>query len=355
MSLKRNIVLALSILFILLNISCDNKLSPEKIKELCREGDSYIDINFCEGALKKYEEVLEVAPDNIHALTGRGRALSKMGRYSEGIACFDKVIYLVPDYKLPWKEKGIACFKLKIYNDAIKVFDEAVKLDPRDPEIWFYKGQSYERLGDNSKAILCYERALEINPEYEGAIAFIEQAREKEIAIKEISLSPEELLTIADKEDVGSEENYYNKMYVLIVLSRTVFLDYIEAFKGLYSTDEKAFKENKKKLLELTEKDAKMFTEMITAAGELEVPSDPEAMKILTDFLDFCNASVKLMNKGLEGEIEKWAAIESTSEYYFNIQDLFYSIGNIERDFEDTGYKPSPEFDKLISEKFDRL
>ncbi|MDM7934819.1 MAG: tetratricopeptide repeat protein, partial [Methanothrix sp.] len=58
------------------------------------------------------------------------------GNYEEAIRCFDEVLRLDPDNAEIWNIKGVALRNLGRYDDAIKCYDEAVRLDPDYAFAW---------------------------------------------------------------------------------------------------------------------------------------------------------------------------------------------------------------------------
>ena len=60
-----------------------------------------------EGALDRYDRVLELKPDSYQAWCDRGYALEHLERYEEAIASFEKAISLAPKFTPAWHGKGL--------------------------------------------------------------------------------------------------------------------------------------------------------------------------------------------------------------------------------------------------------
>ena len=80
-------------------------------------------------AIDSYNQVLKIDPENISAWSGKGTALSGLGRYKMA----------------------------ELY------FDFALQKDPKNPGIWLKEAQAAEQDGDWRRAGTGYDRALALN------------------------------------------------------------------------------------------------------------------------------------------------------------------------------------------------
>ena len=74
-------------------------------------------------ALKVFENLLKLDPDNIDLLNGKGSALMKLKRFSEAEECFNKSV-LINENSCALLNKGIIS-----KQSALKFYDRAVQLD----------------------------------------------------------------------------------------------------------------------------------------------------------------------------------------------------------------------------------
>lgn len=80
-------------------------------------------------ALDIFNELLEVEPDNIEILNGKGSALMKLNNIQEAEECFDKSISII-DNSSAWINKGIISKNKKEYQNALNYYDKAIQLNP---------------------------------------------------------------------------------------------------------------------------------------------------------------------------------------------------------------------------------
>ena len=84
-----------------------------------------------EVALKDYDHVLSMDPQNVDALFNRG------------------VLYC----------------DLERYSDAVSDFSEALKHNPKNVHAYFYRAKAHEALGKKKHAQLDYKIAAQLDPE----------------------------------------------------------------------------------------------------------------------------------------------------------------------------------------------
>ena len=80
-------------------------------------------------ALEAYENVLEVYPENVEALIGRGNAYMGLQQYDLAFYDFNKAIELTSDNAHAYAGRAIAYTKDEQYNLAITDFTKAIELD----------------------------------------------------------------------------------------------------------------------------------------------------------------------------------------------------------------------------------
>jgi tetratricopeptide (TPR) repeat protein len=131
-------------------------------------------------AIKCYDKVLEIDPNDIFALNNKGLALDDLGKHDEAIKCYDKVLEIDPNYAAAvWYNKGLALYHLGNYNEAIKCYDKALEIDPSYINALINKGNALCYLSNYNEAIKCYDKVLEIDPNHVGVLNNKELALEK--------------------------------------------------------------------------------------------------------------------------------------------------------------------------------
>jgi tetratricopeptide (TPR) repeat protein len=65
-----------------------------------------------EGAIKCYDTVLQIDPENISALVNKGVSLEKLNKNDEAIKCYEKALEIDPDHENARKNLDILLDKL---------------------------------------------------------------------------------------------------------------------------------------------------------------------------------------------------------------------------------------------------
>ena len=148
-------------------IRCYDKvleLDPQDALAWNNKGRSLDSLGRHEDAIRCYDKALELNPRNATAWHNKGLSLDSLNRYEEAIRCYDKALELDPQDALAWNNKGNSLDSLGRYEEAICYHDKALELDPQDASAWYNKGNSLVRLGRHEEALRCYDKALELDP-----------------------------------------------------------------------------------------------------------------------------------------------------------------------------------------------
>lgn len=146
--------------------------SNKNIKEILQKGNHYFENKEWNQAISIYHEIVK-DPNYLNALCYIGRAHANIARYSNimkerlvAVKYFDVVLALEPNNIYALNGKGYALNGLKKYKMAIKWFDEALKINPNYVTALFNKGFAYHNLNHKKKAIECYSKVLEFDPNH---------------------------------------------------------------------------------------------------------------------------------------------------------------------------------------------
>ena len=90
-------------------------------------------------AISVYDEVLEIAPNNISTLKMKGIAQSNLSDHSKSLNQFYKILQLSPNDAIALTGMGIGFGNLGEYKEAAKYFDKAIKEKPNSTVIKNYK------------------------------------------------------------------------------------------------------------------------------------------------------------------------------------------------------------------------
>jgi TolA-binding protein len=104
-----------------------------------------------------------VDPDKsaqIKMLLDKGQSLLNLNKTDEAVRCFDDVLALEPDNTEALVKKGTAFEKMRKLPEAIECYDRAIAVDGSMTIAYLYKGGLYNRMERFSEAVECYEQAL---------------------------------------------------------------------------------------------------------------------------------------------------------------------------------------------------
>jgi tetratricopeptide (TPR) repeat protein len=90
-------------------------------------------------------------------------ALALSGKYRESLARFDEVLRLEPEYIHAWNQKGLCNYFLERYSSAIRCFDKASSLNPLYLESHNNKGCALQRFDEFGAAIECFDKVESIH------------------------------------------------------------------------------------------------------------------------------------------------------------------------------------------------
>ena len=134
-------------------------------------------------AVRFYEAILKIAPQNLMAWVNKGDTLSKIAEieadrvynnvenaeeinqadyskvihyYNKALSCYSKAIKLDPQYTYAWIKKGDTFETIRLHykkdkepnylKKAIRCYNEALKINPQDVYTWHRKGDCLKRL-----------------------------------------------------------------------------------------------------------------------------------------------------------------------------------------------------------------
>jgi tetratricopeptide (TPR) repeat protein/CHAT domain-containing protein len=139
------------------------------IEDLLEQGDKLHNVGQFAEAFQIFDEVHQLQPDSLRALTGRANCLWSIGKYDEALTEYNKVLELDPDYVSALNGRGNVLKDLGKYEDAIADYSKAIELQPTYFYAWNGRGNALVCLGRNEEALADYNQSIALNPSYFGA------------------------------------------------------------------------------------------------------------------------------------------------------------------------------------------
>jgi len=82
-----------------------------------------------EEALAQYDQALQTNPELTSAMWGRAETLIMLGRENEAVRAFDDLIIIEPDNAVHYANRGIALDRMGKYTEALASYERALTLD----------------------------------------------------------------------------------------------------------------------------------------------------------------------------------------------------------------------------------
>ncbi|HID49363.1 MAG TPA: tetratricopeptide repeat protein [Chromatiales bacterium] len=85
-------------------------------------------------AVREFDRVLAIDPDNPHAISAKARSLMQLGRNAEALELYDEAIARAPEVAANYANRGILHDRMGQYERAIRDYEKAIALDPEITE-----------------------------------------------------------------------------------------------------------------------------------------------------------------------------------------------------------------------------
>jgi Tfp pilus assembly protein PilF len=179
------------------------KSDTDRIIEYIEKAEEFKNRNMYHDAVRYYDMVLDLDPENIQALNNKGIILWANKKYKLAIEHFDRVLGLdktneeaminkaaslnklgekegaLDTYTQlldanktnsdAWSNKGVLLYTLQRYEEAEECFRSAVDLDDDDEDSWFNLAIVLEKNNKFEPAAEAYDKVIALNPKNEDA------------------------------------------------------------------------------------------------------------------------------------------------------------------------------------------
>jgi len=145
------------------------KFVPTVAKVAEAEGNTAFMRKDYAGALKAYQKVLDLVPDNVLALTNLGVVEFSSGNTAKAEELLKKAVSIRLQNPAAWLTLGIIYMDQEHFDEALAALAQAVLQDPRNPRARNYLGVVIGRKGWIDGAESELRRAVELDPSYSDA------------------------------------------------------------------------------------------------------------------------------------------------------------------------------------------
>ena len=116
-------------------------LLGKNVKEWHAIGVALISEGRHEEAIKYYDRILEVNPEDQKALLNKGSVLKDLEKYEEAIKYYDRILEVNPNHVKALASKGLSLAFLLQWTEAEELISRAVELEPDNKQIQGIKYQ----------------------------------------------------------------------------------------------------------------------------------------------------------------------------------------------------------------------
>lgn len=138
----------------------------ENIANLLHEAIKLHQLNQFHDAIKIYEKLVQIIPNQAEILSLLGTAKYQSGDTIEGLKFLYQSIQLEPNNPEAYNNIGNALKDLNQFDEAIKCYNLAINLKPKYPHAFNNRGVAQKELGKFEDAISSYAKAIELKSDY---------------------------------------------------------------------------------------------------------------------------------------------------------------------------------------------
>ena len=117
-----------------------------------------------EAAIRAFNHVVDMKPEDNEAWYTIGRAQTELGRTSDSVVSYERTVELKPDLHDAWRRLGIAYFTLNLYEKAVEALSRPVGMKSDIAIEWYTLGKAYNKLQRYEEAVYALGKAAELEP-----------------------------------------------------------------------------------------------------------------------------------------------------------------------------------------------
>ena len=154
-------------------------LMPDNIEPRMLLGDSYMQGNDFNAALKQYTKIMELSPQNLDAHLKAAQSYTLLGNPRAALETLKKISAKYYDNPVLQKEIGIAEFQTGDTAAAKRELNRFARSGEQDLNAFLALGRIYDGLGEYRQALGMYEKALPLDENKSMAQRRIDMVRAK--------------------------------------------------------------------------------------------------------------------------------------------------------------------------------
>ena len=141
----------------------------DEAKKLADEASTLVNQRRFPDAEKKYQRIVEMAPENHFALANLAVTQIQSGKLSAAQVALEKAVALKPDDVFASVNLGNVYCRQGRFDDSIAVLNRVIPADPKNAVAHNYLAIALGKKGDTAEAEESFRASLAINPNYANA------------------------------------------------------------------------------------------------------------------------------------------------------------------------------------------
>jgi tetratricopeptide (TPR) repeat protein len=135
-----------------------------KAKEWMEKGVAFMNAENYEGALRAFNNAVEIDPANSWAYIDKGWALNTLGDYYQALKEFNRAAEIDPQNPWIYANRGASYNSLENYQQGLLDEEKAISLDARISWAYIYRGWAYLGLGKFNQPLPDLNKAAQMDP-----------------------------------------------------------------------------------------------------------------------------------------------------------------------------------------------
>ena len=116
-------------------------------------------------AIACYDRALQIKPDSLLALNGKGSLLGRLKQYDKALSCLDRAVAANPNIFGTRFNRALALQNLEKLEAALGEYDEALRLKPDHAKAAMNRGMVLQALNRLDEALAAFDACLERDPD----------------------------------------------------------------------------------------------------------------------------------------------------------------------------------------------
>jgi Flp pilus assembly protein TadD/predicted nucleic acid-binding Zn-ribbon protein len=141
----------------------------DEAKQLADEASALVNQRRFPDAEKKYQRIVEMAPENHFALANLAVTQIQSGKLSAAQVALEKAVALKPDDVFASVNLGNVYCRQGRFDDSIAILNRSLQADSKNPVAHNFLAIALGKKGDTAKAEESFRASLAINPNYANA------------------------------------------------------------------------------------------------------------------------------------------------------------------------------------------